>query len=214
MLEQIKVGALFLSFALSLLHLRGRSPLYLKLFSGYLLIAIIIQYFASWLVSTYGRNTILYNFYAVFYFTFYLFVLKEVISSPRVKKIIRYILFIYPVLTVCNILFIQGIRNWNSVGYSLGSLLVVAFSIYYFYELFKRPQFTALSKEPAFWLCSGLLFFYACSFPFLGLANFVQNAPEVILRNLSTILTLLNIFLYTSFIIAFLCRWRVKKTTA
>jgi hypothetical protein len=58
------------------------------------------------------------------------------------------------------------------------------------------------------------LFYYSCSFPIFGLANFVKNAPPIILKNLGVIIVLLNVFLYSSFTIAFLCRLRTRKSTS
>jgi hypothetical protein len=96
--------------------------------------------------------------------------------------------------------------------YSLGCLLIVAFCIYYFWELFQQSHSITLSREPAFWICSGLLFYYACTFPIYGLTNLLERLPKVIIKNLLLIFDLLNIFLYLSFTIAFLCRVKPRKS--
>jgi hypothetical protein len=66
-------------------------------------------------------------------------------------------------------------------------------------------------KEPAFWICSGLLFFYTCSFPLFGLWNHLHGLPRIILRNLAAVMQFLNVLLYSLFSIAFLCRIRIQK---
>jgi hypothetical protein len=187
------------------------APLYMKLFPFFLIITIAVEFVGMWMFREYGSNMALYNFYIVVNFCFFQFVLRDIISDPIFKRISLYAILLYGLLAFANIFYGQGLNVWNSVSYAMGSLLVVAFCIYYFFELFKRPKSTKLTKEPAFWIVSGLLFFYCCSFPFLGLNNIVQTLPVVILLNLKFILSVLNVLLYLLFTIAFLCRFRLKR---
>lgn len=190
------------------LYFQRSVPLYLKLLPFFLLISIGVEYVGFWMYRRFGSSVPLYNFYIVFNFCFFLFVLREIISDRNFKKISLFAILTYGGLALLNIFYIQGLEVWNSMSYSLGCLLIVAFCIYYFLELFKKPKSTRLTSEPAFWIVSGLLFFYCCSFPFLGLNNLLHNAPQVLKNNLASILAVLNILLYLLFAIAFLCRWR------
>jgi hypothetical protein len=95
--------------------------------------------------------------------------------------------------------------------YTSGCVLIVITSIYYFWETFQQKNSVNLIREPAFWICSGLLFYFTCTFPLNGLLNFVSALPQVIVQNLFQIYILLTIFLYLSFTIAYLCRLKVKS---
>lgn len=192
-------------------YFQHSTPLYLKLFPFFLLLTIFVELSANWMMRNWGTNMALYNFYLVCNFCFCLYMLREIITDRLMRKVGLITTCAYGLVALFNLIFVQKLHTWNSMSYSLGCLLVVAFCIYYFFELFKRPKATRLTKEPAFWIVSGLLFFYCCSFPFIGLNNFLGNAPLVIRRNLNTILTLLNILLYLLFGIAFLCRLRPRK---
>jgi hypothetical protein len=77
-----------------------------------------------------------------------------------------------------------------------------------------QTQTVNLLRQPAFWICTGLLFFYTCSFPIYGLFNYLNRAPLIIKKNIGVIILLLNVLLYSSFTIAFLCRIRVKNSTS
>jgi len=186
-------------------------PLYLRLLSFFLLITIIVEFVGNWMLRKFGSSVPLYNFYIVFNFVFFLYVLREIISDRGFRRVALFAIIAYQLFTLANIFFIQGLHLWNSMSYSLGCLLIVGFCIYYFLELFRKPKSTRLTREPAFWIVSGLLFFYCCSFPFLGLNNMLNNAPQVLKNNLSNILSLLNILLYLLFSIAFFCRLRPGK---
>jgi hypothetical protein len=97
--------------------------------------------------------------------------------------------------------------------YALGCLLIAVICIYYFFELFQMSHSINLIRQPAFWICSGLLFFYCCSFPLYGLLNFLKKVPDFIRESIGVIILLLNVFLYSSFTIAFLCRIRGRNST-
>ena len=189
------------------------SHFYLRLFPPFLLATIIIEILGSYFLSISKPNLGLYNFFTVFEFCFYLYIISLIISSKRAKKIIMVILVLYVLIAVTNIIFIQKIENFHSVTYSFGCLVIVAACIYYFFELFKIPRSVDLKKNPAFWICSGLLFFYCCGFPLYGMLNFLSGISSLIIKNFYSILIILNIFLYTLFTIAFLCRTKIRKYT-
>ncbi|WP_458922190.1 hypothetical protein [Flavitalea antarctica] len=189
-----------------------RELLYQRLFPFYLTITLTIESLAVYFWSQDKTNVSLYNFFGVFEFLFYFFMLHQIMHSKTVKRIIKAIGFIYPIAFLININFIQT-EGFHSMTYSLGCLLVVAICIYYFFELFQSSHSVVLIREPAFWFCTGLLFFYCCTFPFFGLANFMENLPLIIMDNISALLNLMNSLLYSLFTIAFLCRIRIRKST-
>jgi hypothetical protein len=183
---------------------------YLKVFPVFLFITILVELTGQLLKMLGLRNVLLYNFFTVFEFEVYLIILYMIIRSSNAKKIILAFIWIYPILSVLNILYFQA-GTFHTFTYSIGCLLIVGFCIYFFLELFKYPRFINLIKEPAFWICSGLLFFYCCSFPLLGLINYLYSASSVILENLTSILAILNVLLYSLFTIAFLCKVKFRK---
>lgn len=119
---------------------------------------------------------------------------------------------LYLVVAIVNILFIQKIKTFHTTTYAFGCLLVVSFSIYYFLELFRIPRSGKLQYNPAFWICTGLLFFYCCGFPLYGLVNLWKSSWKLMVNNFTLITEILNIFLYSLFTIAFICA-RTRKYT-
>jgi len=195
------------------LFFQSKADLYLRLFPFFLFLDMIAEY-VSYYVSARGQwNLVVSNPFTVFAFCFYFFTLRQIVNNPIAKKIIRYVLFIYPVIALFNIYFLLKNTDFHSVTYSVGCLLVVAICIYYFLELFQQTRMVNLLRQPAFWICSGLLFYFACSFPLYGLNDLVyRNASPTTIHNLMILFNLLDVFLYSSFIIAFVCRIRVRKS--
>jgi hypothetical protein len=197
----------------SSLIFRRNSPKYLKVFPFFLLVTVIIE-IIGWRLVVNGINaTLLYNLFTTLEFEFYLFLLYNIIQNPRFRKVILYCICFYPVLVIANISLIQ-VNTFHSITYAFGCLLIVTVCIYYFLELFQYSKSIDLKREPAFWMCSGLLFFYCCSFPLFGLLNFIHDVSGVIMRNLASIVMILNILLYSAFIVAFLCNLKAKNELA
>lgn len=192
-------------------YFQKASPLYLRILPVLLIINLFVEIFGQWLAREYGSNTTMFNFYMALLVTAHLFLLREMVVGKLVKKIVLQLLWLYPLICIVNIIFVQGISNWQSYSYLIGNLIIVGLTVYYFFELFKRPTFINLMKEPAFWICSALLFYYMGSFPFLGLINLLVSAPLIVRNNLSNILNLLNILQYILFSIAFLCRVKFRR---
>ncbi len=199
--------------SLSVYYTSRKDYSYLKLFPPFLLATIIVESLGSYLSSLKKPNVGLYNFFTVFEFCFYLWIISLIISNNQVKRITRITAIFYLLIAVINIIFIQKMKAFHTVSYAFGCLLIVAFCIYYFFELFKLPKSVKLKNNPAFWICSGLLFFYCCGFPLYGMFNFLSGISKLIISNFYSIIIILNIFLYSLFTIAFLCRIKTRKYT-
>ncbi len=158
-----------------------------------------------------SNTVLLSNLSTMVSFCFYMYILREVVHGPKAKRILLYCLLAFPLISIVNIFLVQKSGVFQTMTYSLGCLLVVAACIYYFLELFRSRSYVNLLREPAFWICSGLLFYSACSFPVYGLINFMSLDFSFI-RIILYILGFVNILLYLSFTIAFLCRLRTRKS--
>lgn len=200
-----------LSFIVSLVVYPGNKYSYIKLFPPFLFISLAAESIGSYLSSVDRNNLYIYNFFSVFEFCFYLVVISLIINSPKAKQVIRVSAFAYLIISVTNILFFQGMNTLHTITYSLGCLVIVAACIYYFFELFRLPKSVKLIKNPAFWICSGLMFFYCCGFPLFA---FVNLWSQWMINSFDSIITILNIFLYSLFTIALLCSKTQKYTSS
>ncbi len=184
---------------------------YLKTFPLFIFVTLIVE-ITAWLLFKNRINVnLLYCFFTAFEFEYYLFIISFSLYRKKAKKIIAWVLAVYPLLVIINVFFIQP-NGFHTITYSLGCLLIVAACIYYFFEIFQSTRSVNLVKEPPFWICSGLLFFYCCTFPLIGLWNHLSGLSDIILTNLNAIMQVLNILLYSLFSIAFLCRFPFRKS--
>jgi hypothetical protein len=206
------ITVIIISFLASILGLsvkENQVPVLIS-FSCFLFLSAVVE-FIGWKLSMKYINTVaLYNFFTLFEFIFYLFFFRSVFTSSRMKRIILVVMIAYCICVFLNIFFIQkGI--FHSYTYVLGCMLIVIFSIAYFYFLFRFPETGSLVKNPFFWIGIGLLFYYTCTIPVYGLQNFITHTVRYYNRILTLIEDLLNIVLYTLFSIGFLCKINFRK---
>ncbi len=70
---------------------------------------------------------VLYNIFTMLEFVFYFFVLYQIIQNKKAKRIIFHISWIYVLLFLINITFIQKITGFHTMTYSLGCLLIAGY---------------------------------------------------------------------------------------
>lgn len=201
------------SFLLSLFFFFKKStPNYLKGFTPFLFSSLLVEALAAWLIKNNSSTTLIYNISTTVEITFYLWVLYNIIRIGFPKKILLGLTIFYPIFSFADIIFIQGSQDFHSIGYALGCLLIVSFTILFFYQLFSKPKAIVLTKEADFWICTALLLFYSVTFPLFASANLMKSFPPILANNVQYILIVLNVFLYLLFSIAFLCRIKIKKS--
>ena len=134
------------------------SPFYLRIFPFYFIITFLVQQIGTYLAQHSIHNAVLYNTYAMSEFPFYFFVLWCIIQNKRVKKAILFILILYSLTAALSPIFFKQGGAFHTVNYGVGCSLIVVFCIVYFIELFQRPKAINLKREPAFWICTAILF--------------------------------------------------------
>lgn len=197
------------------IYFRTDRETYLRYFPLFLLLVCAQEAISDYRLSIGILNNLFYyNPYTIFVCCYYFLTIYWIIHSKKVKRIILFILFLYPAIALINIFFIQKVNSFHTITYSLGGLIIVALCIYYFFELFQVTRIVNLLHQPSFWICSGLLFYYSCSFPLYGFNNLlIASASPAVMKNLIIVFQILDVLLYLSFTIAFLCRVRVRKFT-
>src|SRR6188474_1237623 len=124
---------IFISFlaSLSVYSASNTSYPYLRLFPPFLFTTIVIEFLGTYLASVRKSNLTLYNFFSVFEFCFYLFVISLIISNKKMKKVVIVAMTMYVIIAVTNIIFIQKLKAFHTVTYAFGCLVIVAACVYY-----------------------------------------------------------------------------------
>ena len=147
-------------------------------------------------------------------FIFYAFIFRAYLQHAVFKKIVTAFLLIYPLLTGFDWIFMRATTSQHSLTQMMGAVCMISFCCCFFYELLLNPVEEQLRRDPMFWICTGILFFYLGSLSYTLLYNFLQRyAASEGRKVFQSINNNLILMLYSCFIIAFLCKRSLRKSS-
>jgi hypothetical protein len=211
-----------LIFLISLtLYFQKPAPLYLKLFPIYFFLLLLYDVALEY-TSEHGiHNNILSNTWGILEFTFYYFVIQQIVVNKKVKRRIFYIILAYAIFAIFNLIFIQHNDLFNPVNYTIGTVVTVVLCIYYYFELFQRSEAPSITRLPGFWIVSGMLFNVVLIFPIFALISFMdqlskanQKTSMIVFDHIQSIFNIISVLTYILYSIGFLCRIRTSKSTS
>lgn len=210
--DYILMTTLFLAFVSSIIRFRFH-PMHLKIISVLLAIDLVNELLASvgmpFLRSHFqlqGNNAI-YNSFVLIEFTVYAVYFLQIIRLRSFRKIIIGFIILFPVLWIVSVFFIfRSINVWNSYIHVAGSAFTIIACAIYFYQLYTEDDVESLTRNTEFWIATALFIFYTCNLPYTGMLNYLTTNYMDVAENLSFVLQMLNIVMYSFIIYAFLCR--------
>ena len=207
---------MFLAFIISAKFRSKVQVAYLKTTTFFLLLTVLVE-IVGYVFSSKGMkiyNHLLFNNFFCIEFCFYLWIISRIVSNTRLKKLILIINVLFTISFIINNIWGQGKGlGFPSISYAVGSILIIFGGLVYFYELFQKVNDIPLFQQPAFWVCSAIIFYYTATFPVFGLVNFLGAYPRIIRNNIAIFIDVLNIFLYSLLSIAFVCQSIIRKSS-
>lgn len=206
------VGIAFLS---SLNAFRLDFPLHLKVFSILLGLDFLVEFSATVVVNLFHirTNVPLYNCFMLVETMTYAWFFRAILTSRLLKGLIGGYLILFPIFWIIIVFFVFGISSWNSYVYIVESLFTVCLAAAFYYQLFTAPTLIRLTTSPEFWIATGLIIFYTCNLPYLGMLNFITKDYLSLAKSLLMLLQILNIIMYSLFTLAFLCTKTITIST-
>jgi hypothetical protein len=91
-------------------------------------------------------------FAAIYYHAFF---------KPAIKKIVITTAALALLVVIFNMIFIEGIWDYPSLSNTVLSVLLICFSLAYFFQLLSRQEFVHIEKQGLFWINAGVLFYFS-----------------------------------------------------
>jgi hypothetical protein len=162
------------------------------------------------------NNAMAYNIVFVYLETILILYFFALISNTSgfTKKVFL-IITLYILWGVFNTAFIQSWEQLQTYSFSVGSFLIIGFSLHYFYRIFKANTFESqnLLSVPSFWIVTFVLFFYACSFLYFSSVRLMDVNSFGFYRIIYNMILILGSLMYLIMGLAFYTPYFFKKTT-
>ncbi|HEY2583425.1 MAG TPA: hypothetical protein VGI43_16555 [Mucilaginibacter sp.] len=134
-------------------------------------------------------------FAAIYYHAFF---------NPLFKKIVLILAAIVFLIAIFNVVFIESIWEFPSISMTVLSVLVIFFSLAYFYQLLNRQEFIHIEKQGLFWINAGVLLYFSINlFLFMLLSKIISYKHEQDYYMIHIIVNIIANVLYT---IGLLCK--------
>lgn len=186
---------------------RDRQFLYLAV-----ILAIIGEKAMAYGAKTWMNNMPVLHIYTLleFFLLFSVFYYgkKGIISFKLYKAII----IIFTSVGILNMIFFQGIMNENSISRSLEGIVLITFSLIFFYQILKDLEIVRPEKSFMFWFSIAILIYFSGNLLVFIYSNHLQNISKNSPENTELIVQIwvinyiLNIIFYLLYTVAFLCK--------
>jgi len=156
------------------------------------------------------KNFWLFNPYLIINFVFYILYFKMNISNRSMKNIINKCMILYVAICIVNLIFTDiYLKSISVVNYVLGSFFLVGVIFYYYYEILLSSKILNIKRNISFIISFVALLNFLSTTPIMiYFKYFTDKSPEFV--EFSTwVLVGINIFMYSSYSIAFF--WLANK---
>lgn len=198
----IHFSILLLALASFVVNLPKLQP-ELRLLGLTLGITTLIESYAAYLVFQLKVNLFLYHWLIPIQVVLFSLIFHRTLHTPGFRKLILFSIPVYLIFACYNTLYLQPLSEFNSYSRILKNILLTCWALFYYKELFAELKVKALSKDPMFWVSTGLLFASLGSFFSDGLMNHLLSLSFEMAHALNYINVFLKYFLNLTFLVAF-----------
>ncbi len=121
------------------------------------------------------RNLPLLHVFSAVQFTLLWFIFAKRLIPPFSKRFFWGILAAFLVFAVVCAIWIDGIYNFNAHARSFGAILIIIFSLSYFYQRLIKLDLENLEKDPLFWVATGSLIYFSGSLILFIISNYILS---------------------------------------
>lgn len=181
-----------------------------RLFIPFLFLTIVAETFGwySHYVLVKNNNWV-FNILMILNISFSIWLFQKADLFKPFKKKLKWASGIFLIFAIGNVFVFQGFWNYDFYTEVLGDIFLAIIACCFFYLLLKEEAFRDIFTYEYFWLSNGLLFSSLCNIIlYLFLDSLRAFYKQTNINVYSYINDVLNILLYGSLIISFICRRR------
>lgn len=151
-----------------------------KIFYFYILFGVLGEITASLLKTYLGNNLPGLHVYTFFEFAFLIsFYFFDFYKTFPVKKYILTV-FVFLIIVLLDAFYINSIYEFNTLASSVLNIIMVLFSVLFFYRSLNNVSEKSIFKNPMFWISATVLFYYSTRFVWYLMSNYlIENYLEI-----------------------------------
>ena len=206
---------LLASAIFSLRSFRLKWPKPFRIFSIFLWTTFLVEAFAiawKWGLCKTGpwnfspNNVWIYCAFITIRHLFFLAYFHAILENELVKKIIRWSVVPFLVFAVLNYFYIQTPFDANTYTMIIANSFTIFLVLIFFQEILRSKKIIRLGQSTQVWIAFGTFIYYSGTLPLFIFFNYLMKYSPGAFSSYYQINDALNIIMYTSYLIAFLCK--------
>jgi hypothetical protein len=182
----------------------------LKIVAAFLLISVLFD--SGFEIASYYHVT--NNFPAIHLFivislVFFAAIYYNAFFNPLLKKATLILSILAVIILILNMVFNEGVWEYPSMSNTVLSVLLIFFSLVYFYQLLTRQEFIHIENQGLFWINAGVLFYFSVNIFLFMLFRRIINSHQ---EDYYMIHNVTNIIANVLFTVGLLCKPQLQKT--
>lgn len=163
------------------MYKRFRLPREMKTIFWLVLISGILNFTGNQIGKRGINNQWLYHLYAVITFCITSVYFINISRRTYIRRLIGIISVLFTLFSIINILLWQGLKDFDSNGFGIASILFIIYSILFYYGQLNKTDNLFIEKQADFWIINGIFFYYVGNlFLFLVYDNLINNKLSVL----------------------------------
>jgi hypothetical protein len=152
-----------------------------RLLFYYLLISGIINTIAILVRRYHVSNLPLLHLYTIVEAVFLLSYFRQIFEDPKIKKILTFLIFVFPIICILNFSFLQSIYTFNTYTRPLEAILITFFCMLYLY----RSGFSEnWLNNPINWINMGILIYFPAACIIFILSNYFIASTNALMKTM------------------------------
>lgn len=144
------------------------------------LISVLSEVSAHILGFTGAGQTVVYYLFTCFEFGLLTYVFAHGIRPFFKPSFFVTIAFFLLFFTVLDMFWISGIAQFNSYSTAVEGLILIFFSLTFFYKTLHELKIRYLEREPLFWISTGVLLYFSSSLFIFLFTNYVNSSTAAL----------------------------------
>ena len=158
------------------------------------------------------RNIWYYNIVEVYFIVFYTFIIREQLSGNKIRKLIKWIAFIYIFLSILNMVFSGNFFEGDLIINDIAGAFLIVLSVFaYFYEMMLSNKVLRFYKNLFFYVAAGISIAYLIIIPINIYDDFITLENDKFLQVFYAVVRYANIFMYSMFILGFIMDYKYRN---
>ncbi len=176
-----------------------------RYFTSYLCAVVILEIMVRWIGKEH-RN-LFYSWTMPLHFLSFYFVYFHKLNT--FKASVFWGAAIYMSSFFVEVIFNLKSGTFFSLNYTVGNIVLLLFTLFYFYEIALSDRILHFYSERMFWFACGIMIYYLGSLPYFGLFNYIRTNFLELMLIYHRFITVLNYFMYIFFVFSLL--WPKKN---